>query len=227
MFRKAKKHFSVLPACWLAIPITPVIFVVYSRTPPPAGAIFRSPSGPRMCKPEVTRENEHCNALQAPTCVMKPHRGRSGSVWGAPGRRGTHTKSSRRHAGCAPGACIRPSGLCLSGGGGGGGGPEGAPGKYQKGPGGGGVWDPEFCVPKMARSDFSNGKCRVSLRWSLWCGGAGGYPPLPPAVYSHSNTSLGIPPPNTQHMERKLKQNPGAEGRGWGLTHQGHGKRGP
>ena len=46
------------------------------------------------------------------------------------------------------------------------------PGKYsKKGMGGGGVWDPKFCVPKMARPDFSNGKFRFFPRWSLWSGG--------------------------------------------------------
>ena len=39
---------------------------------------------------------------------------------------------------------------------------------------GGGVWAPKVCVPKMARSDFPNGKFRFFTRWSLGSGGGGG-----------------------------------------------------
>ena len=42
--------------------------------------------------------------------------------------------------------------------------------------GGGGVWDPKFCVPKMAHSDFPDCKFRFFPRWSLWSGRVqGGY----------------------------------------------------
>ena len=47
--------------------------------------------------------------------------------------------------------------------------------------GGGGVWAPKGCAPKMARPDGPNGKCHVFPRWSLWSRGGGvqGYPPPP------------------------------------------------
>ena len=62
----------------------------------------------------------------------------------------------------------------------------------------GGVWDPNICVPKMARSDFPDGKFRFFPRWSFSSGGegeggsgGGGVPHPPPAVHGRSNTPLG------------------------------------
>ena len=69
------------------------------------------------------------------------------------------------------------------------GGGGGGAGMYWKG---GGVWDRKVCVPKMAQSDFSNGKFRLFSRGSLWSGGGGVQgvvSPPPPAVHGHSNTS--------------------------------------
>ena len=61
--------------------------------------------------------------------------------------------------------------------------------------GGGGVWDPKVCVPKMARQDFTC-KFRFFPPQSLRSGGrgvqgGGGGNPPPPMVYGHCNTSLG------------------------------------
>ena len=39
---------------------------------------------------------------------------------------------------------------------------------------GGGVRDPKFCPPEMARPDFPNGRFRFFPRWSLWSGVGGG-----------------------------------------------------
>ena len=36
-----------------------------------------------------------------------------------------------------------------------------------------GVWDPKICVPKMARQDSLDCKCRVFPRWSHWSWGGG------------------------------------------------------
>ena len=47
---------------------------------------------------------------------------------------------------------------------------------------GGGVWDPQLCLPKMARQDFPS--CTVTLVWRGGGGSKGGNPPL--AVYGHS-----------------------------------------
>ena len=41
--------------------------------------------------------------------------------------------------------------------------------------GGGGVWDPKVCVPKMARPDFPDCKFRFFPRLSLCSGGGGGF----------------------------------------------------
>ena len=52
--------------------------------------------------------------------------------------------------------------------------------KALAGVGGGGVWDPKVCVPKMAQSDFPGFECRPFPRWSLWYWGGsrcGGVPP--------------------------------------------------
>ena len=74
---------------------------------------------------------------------------------------------------------------------------------------GGGIWDPKVCVPKMARSDFPNGKFRFFPRWSLWSGGKGGpsgglgarggrlptvpMRPPPPAICQNSGGGGGAP----------------------------------
>ena len=60
-----------------------------------------------------------------------------------------------------------------------------------------GGWYPKVCVPKMAQSDFPNGKSRFLPRWSLWSGGGGGSrggDPPPPAVYGHSSNSQVLDP---------------------------------
>ena len=42
--------------------------------------------------------------------------------------------------------------------------------------GGGGVWDPKVCVPKMARPDFAGCKFRFPPMVTLVWGGGGGFP---------------------------------------------------
>ena len=49
---------------------------------------------------------------------------------------------------------------------------------------------PMILCTKMARPEFPNCEFRSYLRWSLWSGGGVGRRGAPPAVHSHSNTSL-------------------------------------
>ena len=52
---------------------------------------------------------------------------------------------------------------------------RGGRGYWKRGGGGGGIWDPKVCIPKMARQDFPECKSRCLARWSLWSGGGGGW----------------------------------------------------
>ena len=64
--------------------------------------------------------------------------------------------------------------------------------KVSEGGGGGVLWDPKACVPKMARSNCPYEKFRFFALRSLWLGvggGGGASSPFPPIVYGHSNTS--------------------------------------
>ena len=61
-----------------------------------------------------------------------------------------------------------------------------------EGRGGGGVWDPKVCVPKMARSDFPDCKFRFFPRWSLWSGEGGGGAPPPPVTLGWGMGSRGV-----------------------------------
>ena len=69
-------------------------------------------------------------------------------------------------------------------------GPPRAEGCIRREEGEGGVWDPKFYVPKMARQDVPNGQFSFSLTMvTLVCGGGG----VPPMGVSRCYTSL--PPP--------------------------------
>ena len=85
--------------------------------------------------------------------------------------------------------------------------------------GGGGGWDPHFCVRKMAQEDFPCRKFRCFPRWSLWSWGGGGVPPSPPPVHGHSNTSMG-PGGHCRGAKRSLDRQRFGHGQcfgSWGL----------
>ena len=82
--------------------------------------------------------------------------------WAAPDHGGGGVGSTHR-------AMARWARLGALGRAGGGGGRE----VLEGGTGGGGVWDPKACVPKMPRQDFPNCKFRSSPLQSLWSGGGG------------------------------------------------------
>ena len=90
------------------------------------------------------------------------------------GSGGVTPPSSELRVSCAPAAPVRPQPLCnhfapslgqLQ---------HSRPPPLEERRGGGGVWDPKVCVPKMARQDCPNGKLRFFRRRSLWSVGGGG-----------------------------------------------------
>ena len=75
--------------------------------------------------------------------------------------------------------------------------------------GGGGVWDPKVCVPKIADQIFPMGNFVFSRGGHFGLDGGeggpgGGTPPPPPAVCGRSNTSLPpapSPPPREENFQ--------------------------
>ena len=85
----------------------------------------------------------------------------------------------------------------------------------ERGVGGGGVWDPKVCVPKMARQDIPNGEFQFFPRWSLWSGGGGpgggGAPPVLPR-----RTALLILPCPSPNLSASLDRGGGRRlGKWW------------